>query len=425
MNNMASLWLKLCPFIATMFMVTHGVLPPYIPAMEHAVSDRDSIIVRYFHLGFGYAEILGFLCVVHGINLSLRQLKRILFKKDLKKRKIAYDPEDILSALEQELSRSGSSLGYRQMQLRLRLDYGISLNREMVRKSLALLDPEGVSRRSRHKLRRRQYYSKGPNYLWQLDGYDKLKPFGFCIHGAIDGFSRRIVWLEVGPTNNNPRVIATYFHECVKQLGGVPFIFRGDAGTENVYVAAMQRFFRRDGFDEFSGGKSFLYGRSVSNQRIEGWWSYLRKTETDWWINYFKDLRDQGLYDDSNPIHCECLKFCYMPLLKEELQRVAQQWNMHRIRRSTNANSPSGRPDTIFFIPEAFDSTSYLQDVSLLDLEVAKDMCCEIPNDPFHENFTELAEIIMSENNLEMPGYDIEKAEHLYIDLLGYIENLM
>ena len=33
--------------------------------------------------------------------------------------------------------------------------------------------------------------------MWNLDRYDKLKPFGFPIHGAIDGYSRRILWLRV------------------------------------------------------------------------------------------------------------------------------------------------------------------------------------------------------------------------------------
>ena len=42
----------------------------------------------------------------------------------------------------------------------------------------------------------------GPNFIWHIDGYDKLKPYGFCIHGAVDGYSRRILWLEVGPSNN-------------------------------------------------------------------------------------------------------------------------------------------------------------------------------------------------------------------------------
>ena len=39
-------------------------------------------------------------------------------------------------------------------------------------------------------------------------GYDKLKPYGFPIHGAVDGFSRRILWLEVTRSNNDPKVVA-------------------------------------------------------------------------------------------------------------------------------------------------------------------------------------------------------------------------
>lgn len=26
-----------------------------------------------------------------------------------------------------------------------------------------------------------------PNFLWHIDGYDELKPYGFAIHGCIDG----------------------------------------------------------------------------------------------------------------------------------------------------------------------------------------------------------------------------------------------
>lgn len=32
-------------------------------------------------------------------------------------------------------------------------------------------------------------YMQGPNQVWHLDGFDKLKPYGFCIHGCIDGKS--------------------------------------------------------------------------------------------------------------------------------------------------------------------------------------------------------------------------------------------
>ena len=29
---------------------------------------------------------------------------------------------------------------------------------------------------------------QGPNYCWHVDGLDKLKTYGFAIHGCIDGY---------------------------------------------------------------------------------------------------------------------------------------------------------------------------------------------------------------------------------------------
>lgn len=49
------------------------------------------------------------------------------------------------------------------------------------------LDPAGVELRRRHALHRRVYRNPGPNFALHLDGYDKIKSFGFAIHGAIDG----------------------------------------------------------------------------------------------------------------------------------------------------------------------------------------------------------------------------------------------
>ena len=172
---------------------------------------------------------------------------------------------EAITNVESELRGSGRSAGYRAMHQRLIIKYGQRINRESVRLILKALDPEGVEDRSRRRLRRRKYRAKGPNYIWHLDGYDKLKPFGFCVHGAIDGYSRRILWLEVGTTNNDPSVIAQYFITCVRGVGSAPRIIRADYGTENVNVAAIQRFLRRDCEDAFPGFKSFLYEKSVSN----------------------------------------------------------------------------------------------------------------------------------------------------------------
>ncbi|XP_067052296.1 uncharacterized protein [Acropora muricata] len=264
--------LKLTAFVLSLvlfscsFEAVNAVLPSYIPALGIAYYGRDSLVQQYFHLGLNYVEIISFLLLIHGINLSLRQLKRILRRKGLTRRQNYSDPAEVVAAVGSELQGSGSLVGYRQMHQRLRTDYGLVADRETVRTILKTLDPDGVERRSKRKLKRRKYHCKGPNYIWHIDGYDKLKPFGFCIHGAIDGYSRRILWLEVGSSNNNPRIVGKYFLDCVAQVGGTPRICRGDAGTENVNIAAMQRFFRRNAADAFRGDKSFLYGKSVSNQ---------------------------------------------------------------------------------------------------------------------------------------------------------------
>ena len=87
---------------------------------------------------------------------------------------------------------------------------------------------------------------------------------------------------------------------CVQQVGGLPRIVRADAGTENVNVSGIQRFLRRNDEDSFGGEKSFMYGKSTSNQRIESWWSFLRK-----WMEFLKKMREDGEYCDDNPVHIQ------------------------------------------------------------------------------------------------------------------------
>ena len=125
------------------------------------------------------------------------------------------------------------------MTQRLLHAHGITTEKEAVREILKILDPERVQLRSRHRLQRRKYKTAGPNHMahqWLLQ-----------TEGAVDGYSRRIMWLEVGSTNNDPFVIAQYYLDCVRQVGGTPKIIRADCGTENVNVAVLQRFFSQSG----------------------------------------------------------------------------------------------------------------------------------------------------------------------------------
>lgn len=393
----------------------------YQPFLNPIGDDRNTLVKRYFDLGLQYKEILEFLDTLHGIKLSLRHLKRILQSMGLQRRKGHASIDDIAALIEYELQGNGSCLGYRQMTQKLRLQYGLVVHRETVRLTLKTLDPEGVEYRARRKLKRRLYSAKGPNFIWHIDGYDKLKPFGFAIHGAIDGYSRRIMWLEVGPSNNDPKVTAKYFIDCLRSTKGAPKFVRADCGTENVFIAGIQRFIRRDCVDVISGEKCFLYGKSVSNQRIEAWWSFLRKSYSNWWMNYFKDLRDTGLYDDSDNFQVECLRFCFMPLIQTELNDVVKNWNLHQIRPSKNRESPPGKPDVLYFLPERNSTRDYSSGVVIDDLDLAEEnYSATRPELGCTDEFRELATMIMEDHGYNMP-HDHEDSRTLYLDLLRHI----
>ena len=266
----------------------------YLPPLSAGSQDRDNLVVRYFELGFSYKEILAFLSARHNIRISLRHLKRILSSKNCYRRKNHSNIREVVDAVEKELDGSGGEVGYRHMHQRLLIKHKRVASRETVRKTIAALDPEGVRQRSMRRFRRRVYSVRGPNDMWHIDGYDKLKPFGFAIHGAIDGYSRRILWPHVGRSNNDPRIVAQYFVDYIRGIGGTARRIRADFGTENTHVAQIQRFLRRHNVDSLAKEKSFVYGKSAANQRIESWWSFQRRWGINWWINYFKDLRDRG-----------------------------------------------------------------------------------------------------------------------------------
>ena len=69
------------------------------------------------------------------------------------------------------------------------------------------------------------------------------------------------------------------------------------------------------------------------------------------------------------------MKFCFMDLMQEELHRVALDWNVHRIRPSTNLESPSGKPDILYFLPELKGAQDYSTLIDADEIEIAEVMC--------------------------------------------------
>ena len=221
---------------------------------------------------------------------------------------------------------------------------GLRVPHSVVEAILKEIDPAGTTLRRRRRLRRRQYTNPGPNFAWHIDGYDKLKPWGFPIHGSVDGFSRHVLWLNVTSSNKSPDNIAAMYLKSVEELGGCSVELVTDPGTENGIAAAMQCYFRDNDL-------SHRYVPSPRNQRIEGWWSFFARQYASWWRTFFADLEFRRIIDMSSTISKECLRFSFSSLLQRDLDNVKEHWNTHFIRRSRH-DTVQGRPNSLYFLPD-------------------------------------------------------------------------
>jgi hypothetical protein len=138
--------------------------------------------------------------------------------------------------------------------------------------------------------------------------------------------------------------VAGFYLRAIEQAGGHPVTVRTDCGTENVNVAAFQTFLT-------GSQRSHVYGSSPSNQRIESWWSFFRRSRSQWWISLFEDLVQSGAFIIGHARLTDCLRFCFMSLLRYDLEQVMWQWNTHRIRPSAGSVCPAGIPEVLYARP--------------------------------------------------------------------------
>ena len=174
-------------------------------------------------------------------------------------------------------------------------------------------------------INRRVYQVPGPKSLYHIDGNHKLIRYvhvlnvlyipmqlisvafrwRFVIHGCIDGYSRRIVYLHCCD-NYRADTVLHLFIEGVRQLG-LPSRVRGDRGGENVGLARFMVEHPLTG----PGRGSFVVGCSVHSQRIERLWLDVFNQCTVAFYNLFYALEEEGVLDCANEVHLFCLHYVY------------------------------------------------------------------------------------------------------------------
>ena len=193
---------------------------------------------------------------------------------------------------------------------------------------------------------------------------------------------------------------------------------RCDRGTENTIIGTLQQFFRWYDDDHFAGSVSFIDGKRTGNQRIEAWWSKFREGGGGWWwINFFKDLRDCGLYHDDY-LATECLRIFFLPILRQELYLVAELWNTHNIQRQKRLDIEGGKPDVMFFTPEIDGTHNYLMNVDIEDVTLCKEMHAESCVD-HNEDLEEIVRLIKPDYS---PPSNEREALKMYSEIVQFLK---
>lgn len=137
--------------------------------------------------------------------------------------------------------------------------------------------------------RRGEFITRGPDWVWSLDAHCKFEQFGIQIYAAIDAFFRHIIWIYVGVSARTMISVFKQFVTAVGYRGVTPQLVRADKGLETIltadaqyHLARLSRARKGDGDCTFK--KTFVFGTSTKNQRIEAWWQQMSKSQLSGWL---------------------------------------------------------------------------------------------------------------------------------------------
>lgn len=204
------------------------------------------------------------------------------------------------------------------------------VQRSRVRECLARLDPRNTALRWGVTVSRRVYSVPWPNSLWHLDGHHSLIRWKLVIHGCIDGFSRRIMFLKCS-SNNLAETVLVLFEDAIENDGGLwPSRIRVDRGVENVLVCEAMVMARGE------GRGSFIPGPSTHNQRIERLWRDVYRCVCHMYYYVFYGMEMSGVLNPNNTMHLFVLHLVYLPRINHALHEYKEAFNHHAVRTENN-----------------------------------------------------------------------------------------
>jgi hypothetical protein len=218
-----------------------------------------------------------------GYNISKWALVRVRYQLGLKRRAVGAEHQAAADELVRRICEEGLKEGLIDGYGREYLFTHFRLKRNCIARDRPFrmyrtLNPEGVERRRRDVQRRRgEYIVPGPNFIWSVDGHDKLKEYGIEIYAGVDAYSRYVTWIYVGVSSGTSISVVRQFLNTVQAAGCFPQYVRSDCGNETAHMSYAQHLLAQNTIPDIKFEDCYMYGTSTANQRIEVWWAFLSK----------------------------------------------------------------------------------------------------------------------------------------------------
>ncbi|KAL4962587.1 uncharacterized protein BDV14DRAFT_178267 [Aspergillus stella-maris] len=329
---------------------------------SNRTASRDTVLharikVLIYQVGLSDEEILHTL-KLEGYDITARSLKYIRHQKGFLRRLAnpvadQAQVENVLNQLRTDLATGqieGYGIGFLHQHFK---NQGFLIGRDRLFSMYKQLAPAAVHRRLQDLQRHRgAYLTPGPNFIWSIDGYLKLAPYGIEVYAAIDAYSRYIIWVYVGISSRTAVSVLRQFLDTLAVTQQQPRLVRSDRGTETVLLAEAQYKLQQSLHPDINIRDCYLYGTSTANQRIEAWWLQLTRGMLYRYQEYFYALQEEGKFSMDQLGDRIALYAIYMPLIRTQITSFVRTWNQHRIRKQSNRPySVPGKPWMNYHFP--------------------------------------------------------------------------
>ncbi|KAK0655393.1 hypothetical protein B0T16DRAFT_432760 [Cercophora newfieldiana] len=269
----------------------------------------------------------------HVVNpAGLRRIRKSLglykkhSKEEIERAKqslVAYFQGD--KTLEQTVRSQGRKLNAVTVRLETKVLLPIAASHDLIRE----LYPQDVkARQRRFQQHKGGFVTPGPDYIWCVDGYLKMRFFGFEIYAAIDAYSRFIVWAHCGISATTQRGVYSQYLTTLATNGRMPWFMRSDRGMETLMMAQAHC---PPDLPNAEPHTCYNWTTSTENQRIEHWWRQWNDSSCKVYNNLFRKMREDGTFVASNDAHRVAILYIYMPVIRDKLAKFVQVWNKHPI----------------------------------------------------------------------------------------------